>query len=53
MRIENKELICIKGGVSSTFITSVVRLVTTVVDFGRMVGSSLRRGINRNYCQGN
>ncbi|MCM1052850.1 MAG: hypothetical protein NC483_02600 [Ruminococcus sp.] len=50
MRIENRELICVTGGISSSLITSVVRLFSTVMDFGKMVGSTIRRGITKNYC---
>lgn len=51
MKIENNELINITGGaITSAMITSVVRLFTTVIDFGKMVGSSIRRAVSKNYC---
>lgn len=51
MKIENNELINITGGdITSAMITYVVRLFTTVIDFGKMVGSSIRRAVSKNYC---
>ncbi len=51
MRLENKELVSIIGGaITSAMITSVVRLITTVIDFGKMVGSSIRRATKKTYC---
>lgn len=51
MNLETKELLNITGGgITSAMITSVVRLLTTVIDFGKMVGSSIRRATNKNYC---
>jgi len=50
MKLEKIELLNISGGISSAWITSVVRLFNSIIDFGRMVGSSIRRGISRNFC---
>lgn len=50
MKLEQYELLKISGGISSAWITSLVRLFNSVIDFGRMVGSSIRRGISRNFC---
>lgn len=51
MKLENKELVNITGGaITSAMITSVVRLISTVIDFGKMVGSSIRRATTKNYC---
>lgn len=51
MKLAKEELIYIKGGaITSAMITSLVRLIGVVIDFGCMVGTSIRRGIKRDYC---
>ena len=48
-----KELSLIYGGyvnVNSTLINSIVRLITFAYELGRSLGSSLRRGKDKNYC---
>ena len=51
MKLAKEELMYIKGGaITSAMITSLVRLIGVVIDFGRMVGTSIRRGIKRDYC---
>lgn len=54
MKLHNNELINIVGGAStsitSTFLNSLARLITTVLDLGRTIGSSISRYKNRNYC---
>lgn len=51
MKINNEELILISGGaVTATLVNAIVRVFTTLIDFGRKVGSTIRRGISRNYC---
>ena len=52
MRIEDKELLTITGGgLTSTFLNSLSRLITTVLDWGRTIGSSIYRHQSGNYCR--
>lgn len=49
----NKELYSIVGGASTlsgTFINSVTKLITTILDIGRTVGSSIRYAIFGKKC---
>lgn len=51
MRLEEIELYQIRGGaVSATLLNSIARIITTVLDLGRTVGSSIRRIYSKNYC---
>lgn len=38
------------GGISASLISAAVRAFTTIIEVGKMIGTSLRRGINKNYC---
>lgn len=52
MKLSQDELFLVKGGAfSAAFISAVVRAFTTIMDFGRKIGSSIRRGISKNYCK--
>lgn len=51
MRIEDKKLIFIAGGAfDSSFINAFVRLVNSFIEVGKMIGSSIRRAVTKNYC---
>ncbi len=51
MKLEAYELYQIKGGaITATLFNSIARLINTVLDLGRTVGSSIRRIYSRNYC---
>lgn len=51
MKLNEVELYQVQGGaITSTFLNSVARLITTVLDLGRTVGSSIRRIYSKNYC---
>lgn len=51
MKLKEYELLDINGGaISATWLNSCSRFVSLVIEVGRMVGSSLRRIINRNFC---
>lgn len=51
MKLKSKELIDINGGgISATWLNSCSRFISIVIEVGRMIGSSLRRMINKNYC---
>lgn len=52
MKLENYKLVEITGGAwNASVINAVVRLIGSLVDIGRMIGSSLRRAISGQYCQ--
>ena len=49
--IENKELVKINGGgLTAAYLNAAARAVNTLLDFGRTVGSSIRRIVSRKYC---
>ncbi len=51
MSLKEQELNEITGGaITATLFNSIARLINTVLDLGRTVGSSIRRISNRNYC---
>ncbi len=52
MRLQENMLISIMGGVTvnSGFVNSIVRMINSFIEIGKMVGSSLRRIINKKYC---
>ena len=52
MKLKENELILITGGaITGTLINAVVRLINSVIDIGKMVGSTIRRIVsNKNYC---
>lgn len=51
MKLKNQELVLVKGGaINSQLINAFVRLITSVVEVGRMIGSSIRRVVGKNYC---
>ena len=51
MKLKEIELYEIRGGaVTATFLNSVARIISTVLDLGRTVGSSIRRIYTKNYC---
>ncbi len=54
MIIDNSELTTITGGslLNGTFINAVTKMVSTVLDIGRAVGSAIRRLTSggKNWC---
>ena len=51
MKLQNEELINVNGGgFSATYINAIARTFNTVLNFGRTVGSSIRRIVGKNYC---
>lgn len=51
MRLKETDLCNITGGaITATLFNSIARLINTVLDLGRTVGSSIRRIYTRNYC---
>ena len=51
-RLNKTELVAITGGASITaaLVTSIVKAFNSIFDFGKMIGSSLRRIKTKNYC---
>ena len=51
-KIKDEELLEITGGInlSGTLISAVTKLINSVVDIGRYIGSSARRLITGNNC---
>lgn len=48
MKLERNDLILISGGAfTSTLINSLVKLFTTTIEFGRMIGTTIRRAISK------
>ena len=51
IKIENNELVKINGGgLTAAYLNAAARAVNTLLDFGRTVGSSIRRMVSRKYC---
>lgn len=51
MKIKDENLLLIAGGaLDSSFINAFVRLVSSVIEVGKMIGTSIRRAISKNYC---
>lgn len=51
MKLQDHELILVAGGaISSQLINAFVRLVTSVLEVGKMIGSTIRRIVSKNYC---
>ena len=51
MKIKNEELLFISGGAfNATLLNSIARIFTTIIEVGKMIGSSLRRIKGKNYC---
>lgn len=49
--LSNEELILIHGGgISSTFLNSLSRLIENIYKLGQAVGSSIRRITTKNIC---
>lgn len=49
--LKNEELILVTGGgISSTLLNSISRLVETILNLGQLVGSAIRRVTSKNYC---
>ena len=50
-KVENNELIKINGGgLTAAYLNAAARAVNTILDFGRTIGSSIRRIVSRKYC---
>ena len=51
IKLETNELININGGgITAAYLNAAARAVNTILEFGRTVGSSIRRIISRKYC---
>lgn len=53
-KLNDIELLEIQGGavstLNSTFINAIARLINTVLDLGRVIGSNIKRIQTKNYC---
>lgn len=50
-KLNNEELILVKGGgITSTFLNSLSRLMENIYKLGQAVGSSIRRITSKNVC---
>lgn len=51
MLLSDKELLEVVGGsITSTFINSISKGITTIVDLGRSLGSAIRRIVSGSIC---
>lgn len=52
MKLENHELIIIRGGasISATFLNSISRLVESLMDVGRSLGTAIRMIYSNRSC---
>ena len=50
--LSREELMCVTGGISitGTLISSISRGINTLLDFGRSLGSAIRRISSNNLC---
>lgn len=51
--LANKDMICISGGsnnITASVINAIAKLVDTLFDIGRALGSSIRRSSNNGIC---
>lgn len=52
MKLENYKLVEITGGVwNASFMNAAVRLISSLIDIGRMIGSSIRMAVSGRFCQ--
>lgn len=51
MKLDDIELQQIFGGTSAALINAILKVFTTIVDYGRKFGSSLRRAISHKPCK--
>ncbi len=50
--MSNEELILVKGGAfSASLVTGLVSAFKTIFDFGKAVGSAIRRVFAKQFCQ--
>lgn len=54
IELKREELLNISGGanyLSASFLNSISRAITTLVDLGRSLGTSIRRSISGKVCK--
>ena len=50
--LSDEELLCVKGGAASgAIIEAITKLMDAIFNYGRSLGSSIKRIITKNYCQ--
>lgn len=51
MKLHSQELLEIKGGaITATLLNALARVVNSIIEIGKMVGSSIRRISTKTYC---
>lgn len=51
MILDDYEIANVTGGaITATFLNSLARIITTILDLGRSVGSAISRYKFKNYC---
>ena len=51
MKLKNEEMeIIVGGGITSSMVNAISKIVTTVYDLGRSTGSAIRRFVTKSYC---
>ena len=52
MKLSNNELININGGgLTAAYLNAAARAVSTILDFGRTVGSTIRSAFSKKWCR--
>lgn len=54
MKLDDKRLICVVGGatqISGTLLNSISKLITTLLDVGRAIGSAIRYKVSNYTCK--
>ncbi len=50
-KLTKEELFAIKGGsISGTMVNAITKMLTTIYDLGRSIGSTIRRLIDNDFC---
>ena len=51
MKLEDNLLIQINGGgLTAAYLNAAARAVTTILELGRTLGSTIKRAISKNFC---
>lgn len=51
MKLNNQDLYyIIGGGISASMLNSMARIIESVIEVGKMIGTSIRRLFGKNYC---
>ncbi len=50
MKLSKNELLIIKGGITGAMVNAVARMISSLLEAGRSLGSGLRRLISGRLC---